>query len=888
VSSRGASAGAGDEGSAAPSGRVHRIEIVHESLLRAWPRLVRWQAQDDEGAVLRDQLKQAANLWVEKGRPDDLLWTGTSEREFELWHDRYPGKLTALEESYAIAMVGRTRRRRRWRRVAGAGVVAASLAVAAVVGVSRQQAVDQARRAESAQLLALAEARLEDDPTEALAYATTSLGVADTHAARLFVLKALAEAPPAREVATDGISARSPAFSPDGKLLAVAGHGSEAGVWTDEGTGPLRLGGLTPNPNCSNTALWPSESLLVTGMACGLGDRAFVWSLPGGEKLRSIDLGRPSAWSVGPGQLLVETPDSTGRTLSFRSWRLPDAGPETLGTIDVSELGATRDNEKAIGTFAPDGHGWLYAKGRDVVRLPLPVGRDSGTRVSQHPADVVTLEASPRASDGPFSIDRSREIHVYPATDGPHATVVLPKLAGVPDGATPAASGRWVVGPTWAEKEARLWDPRAPPGARALRLRRSGSWYAAGWDIHPTGDWLVATTSDWTRLTFWPLRQPRPVVIDGYESFYRPMAFSTDGRWLASAWSDGALRLWPIPGTGVRGVRHLTLPAEMNLVGALAFAPDDRFLVAAGQAGRVYVVPLDGERPRELEGFPEDVLVTAALSPSGRRVAAAAGYGSVHKEMRVWDLESGEVAVYELPSPPLDHPDSGDPPERTGYEAGVQSLAFGDEWTLYTAGDGGVRRWDLRTRSSETVIPTDWGVMSVMALSDDGRRAITQGYAFGRSEEWVAERRGQMQARIWDLVTLAPRHPTGFPEEAFMWPLEIAGRLFAAGDREGVLRVGSLDEPEALRVLAGHEGPLSRVAISPDGHWIASTGQDNTLRLWPMPDFDRPPLHTLPHDELLAKLKTLTNLRAVRSPDSATGWTIELAPFPGWKDVPTW
>ena len=46
----------------------HRVEIVHESLLRAWPRLVRWQAQDEEGALLRDQLKQAAHLWEEKGR----------------------------------------------------------------------------------------------------------------------------------------------------------------------------------------------------------------------------------------------------------------------------------------------------------------------------------------------------------------------------------------------------------------------------------------------------------------------------------------------------------------------------------------------------------------------------------------------------------------------------------------------------------------------------------------------------------------------------------------------------------------------------------------------------------------------------------------------------
>ena len=95
------------------AGAEHRIEIVHESLLSAWPRLVRWQAQDEEGAVLRDQLKQAAHLWEERGRPDDLLWTGTSEREFGLWRDRYPGKLTALEEEFASAIRGASGNRSR-------------------------------------------------------------------------------------------------------------------------------------------------------------------------------------------------------------------------------------------------------------------------------------------------------------------------------------------------------------------------------------------------------------------------------------------------------------------------------------------------------------------------------------------------------------------------------------------------------------------------------------------------------------------------------------------------------------------------------------------------------------------------------------------------------
>ena len=92
----------------------HRIEVVHESLLKAWPRLVRWQTQDEEGALLRDQLKQAARLWEEKGRTPDLLWSGTAFREYELWRERYPGKLTALEEEFSSSMVERARR---WRRI---------------------------------------------------------------------------------------------------------------------------------------------------------------------------------------------------------------------------------------------------------------------------------------------------------------------------------------------------------------------------------------------------------------------------------------------------------------------------------------------------------------------------------------------------------------------------------------------------------------------------------------------------------------------------------------------------------------------------------------------------------------------------------------------------
>jgi hypothetical protein len=78
--------------------------------------------------------------------------------------------------------------------------------------------------------------------------------------------------------------------------------------------------------------------------------------------------------------------------------------------------------------------------------------------------------------------------------------------------------------------------------------------------------------------------------------------------------------------------------------------------------------------------------------------------------------------------------------------------------------------------------------------------------------------------------------------------------------------------------------------VSPDVRWIAAVDTEYVIYLWPMPDLSSTPLHTLPHEELLIKLKSLTNLRAVPDDTRPSGYRIapDLSAYRGWAEVPTW
>ena len=113
-----------------------------------------------------------------------------------------------------------------------------------------------------------------------------------------------------------------------------------------------------------------------------------------------------------------------------------------------------------------------------------------------------------------------------------------------------------------------------------------------------------------------------------------------------------------------------------------------------------------------------------------------------------------------------------------------------------------------------------------------------------------------------------------------------SGTRIVTGSREGIVRVGPVTGEEP-HLLIGHQGPIWGVRVDPTGRLVASTSEDGTVRIWPMPEGR--PLHTLPRDAFLEKLRSLTNVRIVPDASASTGYRTTFLPFQGWdRNPPTW
>ncbi len=877
---------------------TRRVEIIHESLLANWPRLVRWQTQDQEGAQLREELRQAARAWDEHGRHEDRLWTGTAYREYQLWRERYSGGLTDVENAFANAMKSFATRRKRRQRIAATAAFSILVVVLAVVGLLLQRSIVETQRAEAAALLSRAHALLEPYPSAAIANAIASLELSDNLEVRRLAIEALWKGPTAFVVGDHPSFEIS--FTPDGEWLAQTTDEPPYAVHVFGSDGSDRI---LDDIHDGRADLWmgPTSGLFAT----------IPW----------MDIEPYALWSA-PDQKLISTrkPTYSGRVertfMDFNRKRLIlVTDHDNRSFADAIDFSGTNErlgelpfdlDHTLVCRSAPDGKWFAVADESGIHVIEIDAHSiSSPRRIGESPPGMVDVSCDPlgryvavaadngeirllefESQGSPFVINNPAEIsHLRFSKDGAYLEAVEREEAGysteiwsleakVPtivrslDLGVAGGTGAWVINTIDRQvvsvlnpdTKIRVWPLFAPSDAEPIIMSREDVGIMFRVALHPHGQWLASSGT--SGLVFWPMVNRYPTIIKRYAERVHQPVFDPQGRWLASGDArNGIVRVWDLDEGRSSPSRVLYRPD--NTAYGLSVSPNGDQLLLGTHGRGAHLVPLDGQPAARLPGTMHWFKGTA-FSPSGR-FAAAAGLTSEQPErfLEVWDVSSRElIATLNL--------------GEVGFPGYVQ---FSGDDTILVGNESGLVRWDYRTGEREIFFNEP---VLQFSLSSDGNRVLLCGSGEKKSGSYFPLSRAVLLDLTSGSITALANHGDRITALA----MDADGTMAVTADIDGAIRVGPITGEEP-HLLLGISEEVRGLTIDPKGRWIASAS-GSELRLWPMPDLSKPPLHTLPREELIAKLKTLTNLRVVRDPESATGWKLKRDPFPGWETVPTW
>ncbi len=294
------------------------------------------------------------------------------------------------------------------------------------------------------------------------------------------------------------------------------------------------------------------------------------------------------------------------------------------------------------------------------------------------------------------------------------------------------------------------------------------------------------------------------LCCQGHQHWIMCLCFSPDSNYIASASDDYLVKLWSV----ATGNCLYTYIGHTDSVNTIIFSPCGNIIASGAQDSTIRLWQIaEPQETRILLGHERRRVWSVAFSPDGNTLVS----GGEDCTIRLWDVATGAALAVWL-----------------GHNHWVRSVSFSPNGQLLASSsfDRTIKLWDIHSHKCLQTWQGHQGAVVAIAFSPDGLQIVSAS--------------NDRTIKLWD-TTNGKCLKTFFGHVAGLWAVAYHPHKYqiASGGEDHTAKIWNLNTGTCLKTLTGHSNSVLSVSTNPTGEWIASAHEDRTVKIWQVYNLER-------------------------------------------------